>query len=62
MLNRRPTVVHNGGTPSVTGLPDGAHTGLPDGAHTGLPDGAHALHLLTGEDAEEEADGYARDT
>jgi hypothetical protein len=28
---------------------------------TGLPDGVHALHLLTGEDAEE-ADGYGRET
>jgi hypothetical protein len=31
-------------------------------AGTGLPDGAHALHLLTGEDAEEEADGYGPET
>jgi hypothetical protein len=30
-------------------------------ADMGPPDGAHALHLLTGEDAEE-ADGYARET
>ena len=28
-------------------------------AGTGLPDGAQAVHLLTEEDAEEEADGYA---
>jgi hypothetical protein len=31
-------------------------------ADTGLPDGAHAVHLPMGEDAEEEADGYARET
>jgi hypothetical protein len=31
-------------------------------ADTGLPDGAQALHVLTGKDAEEEADGYGRET
>jgi hypothetical protein len=43
ILSREPTVVHDGGTPSVTGLPHGAQ----------------ALHVLTGADAEEEPDGYA---